>query len=55
MSENRLARALLAPRCVALIGASDDPAKNTARPQRYLRAHGYTDGVAAVNGLIVLA
>jgi hypothetical protein len=36
-----LAQALFAPRSVALVGASGDAAKNTARPQRYLKKHGY--------------
>ena len=49
MSDPTLARALLAPRSVALVGASADPSKNTARPQRYLRKHGYTDTVVPVN------
>jgi acyl-CoA synthetase (NDP forming) len=49
MSESNLARALLAPRCVALVGASADPQKNTARPQRYLRAHGYTGTIVPIN------
>jgi acyl-CoA synthetase (NDP forming) len=44
-----LAQALFAPRAVALIGASADPAKNTARPQRYLRKHGYPGRVIPVN------
>jgi acyl-CoA synthetase (NDP forming) len=44
-----LARALFAPRAVALVGASDDAAKNTARPQRYLRRHGYAGRVFPVN------
>ncbi|HSA90334.1 MAG TPA: acetate--CoA ligase family protein [Burkholderiales bacterium] len=44
-----LARALFAPRSVALIGASGDAAKNTARPQRYLRRHGYAGKVFPVN------
>jgi acyl-CoA synthetase (NDP forming) len=34
---------------VALVGASGDAAKNTARPQRYLRKHGYTGKVFPVN------
>jgi predicted CoA-binding protein len=34
---------------VALIGASGDPAKNTARPQRYLRKHGYTGRIVPIN------
>ena len=49
MAENELARALLAPNCVALVGASADPVKNTARPQRYLRAHGYTGRIVPIN------
>jgi len=44
-----LAQALFAPRAVALIGASGDAAKNTARPQRYLRKHGYRGRVVPVN------
>ena len=44
-----LAQALFAPRSVALIGASGDAAKNTARPQRYLRKHGYTGKIFPVN------
>jgi acyl-CoA synthetase (NDP forming) len=34
---------------VALIGASGDAAKNTARPQRYLRKHGYGGKIFPVN------
>ncbi len=44
-----LARALFAPRAVALVGASGDATKNTARPQRYLRKHGYAGRIAPVN------
>ncbi|HEY7238032.1 MAG TPA: acetate--CoA ligase family protein [Burkholderiales bacterium] len=44
-----LGDALFRPRAVALIGASGDPAKNTARPQRYLRKHGYSGRVVPVN------
>jgi acyl-CoA synthetase (NDP forming) len=44
-----LAQALFAPRAVALIGASGDPAKNTARPQRYLRKHGYRGRIVPIN------
>ncbi len=44
-----LAQALFAPRAVALIGASGDAAKNTARPQRYLRKHGYAGRIFPVN------
>lgn len=44
-----LAQALFAPRAVALIGASGDAGKNTARPQRYLRKHGYAGRIVPVN------
>jgi acetate---CoA ligase (ADP-forming) len=44
-----LAQALFSPKAVALIGASGDPAKNTARPQRYLKKHGYAGKVFPVN------
>ena len=37
MTEGSLAGALLNPRSVALVGASADPEKTTARAQRYLR------------------
>ena len=47
----RLAQALFAPRAVALIGASGDPGKNTARPQRYLRKHGYTGRIVPINAM----
>ena len=45
----RLAQALFAPRAIALIGASGDAGKNTARPQRYLRKHGYTGRIVPIN------
>jgi acyl-CoA synthetase (NDP forming) len=44
-----LGEALFRPRTVALIGASGDPAKNTARPQRFLRKHGYSGRIVPVN------
>ena len=44
-----LAQALFAPRCVALVGASGDETKNTARPQRYLARHGYGGRIAPIN------
>ena len=44
-----LGEALFRPRTVALIGASGDAAKNTARPQRYLRKHGYAGRIVPVN------
>ncbi|MBI1965891.1 MAG: CoA-binding protein, partial [Betaproteobacteria bacterium] len=46
---SQFARALFAPRSVALIGASGDAAKNTSRPQRFLRKHGYPGRVYPIN------
>jgi acetate---CoA ligase (ADP-forming) len=44
-----LFRALFAPRGIALFGASGDPTKNTARPQRFLRKHGYAGAIVPIN------
>jgi acyl-CoA synthetase (NDP forming) len=44
-----LAEALFSPRSIALIGASGDPTKNTSRPQRYLRKHGFKGAVYPIN------
>lgn len=44
-----LAQALFAPRVIALVGASGEATKNTARPQRYLRKHGYKGVIAPIN------
>lgn len=41
-------RGLLSPRSVALVGASDDPAKTASRPQRFLRAAGYAGRIFPV-------
>src|SRR3970282_326389 len=41
--------AVFAPRGIALYGASGDAAKHTARPQRYLRKHGYAGRIAPIN------
>lgn len=49
MPDPKFARALLAPQSVALVGASADIKKNTARPQRYLRTHGYTGTIIPIN------
>jgi acyl-CoA synthetase (NDP forming) len=43
-----LAQALFAPRAVALIGASGDAEKNSARPLRYLKKHGYPGRIVPV-------
>jgi acyl-CoA synthetase (NDP forming) len=42
-------RALLAPSSIALIGASGDAARLTARAQIYLRRHGYAGALYPVN------
>src|SRR5436190_16486620 len=44
-----LFQALFEPRSVALIGASADAKKNTSRPQRYLRKHGYKGRIIPIN------
>jgi acyl-CoA synthetase (NDP forming) len=44
-----LAQALFAPRSVALIGASGDATKNTSRPQRFLRKHGFAGALYPIN------
>jgi acyl-CoA synthetase (NDP forming) len=44
-----LAQALFSPRAIALVGASGDAAKHTARPLRFLRKHGYTGRVVPIN------
>jgi acyl-CoA synthetase (NDP forming) len=49
MSDTRLAQALFAPRSVALFGASGDATKNTSRPQRFLKKHGYSGRILPIN------
>lgn len=44
-----LFQALFEPRSIALVGASADATKNTSRPQRYLRKHGYTGRILPIN------
>ncbi|PLP98321.1 acetate--CoA ligase family protein [Cupriavidus pauculus] len=44
-----LARALFTPGAVALVGASADEKKNTARPLRFMRKHGYKGRILPVN------
>ena len=48
-SFSALFSALFAPRAIALIGASADAGKNTARPQRFLRKHGYAGRIVPIN------
>ncbi|MFC4276336.1 acetate--CoA ligase family protein [Achromobacter aloeverae] len=49
MSETSFADALLAPRSIALVGASGDIRKNTARPLRFMRKHGYAGTIYPIN------
>ena len=49
LSDARLREALFTPRCIALVGASADIAKNNSRPQRFLRQHGYTGRILPIN------
>ena len=49
MGKASLAQAMFSPRAVALVGASGDAGKNTARPQRFMRKHGYTGRIVPVN------
>ena len=44
-----LFQALFEPRTVALVGASGDARKNTSRPQRFLRKHGYRGRIIPIN------
>jgi acyl-CoA synthetase (NDP forming) len=48
-ASSSLAQALFAPRSIALIGASGDASKNTSRPQRFLRKHGFAGAVFPIN------
>ena len=49
MADQVLVQALLRPGAVALYGASGDPTKNTGRPQRFLKAHGYPGRIVPIN------
>jgi acyl-CoA synthetase (NDP forming) len=49
MSLNPFAQALLEPKSIALVGASSDVKKNTARPLRFMRKHGYTGRIFPIN------
>ena len=49
MSAADLAQALFAPRSIALVGISDDPAKSSSRPLAYLRKHGFPGAIYPIN------
>jgi acetate---CoA ligase (ADP-forming) len=48
-SHRELRQALLAPQSIALIGASDDDTKTSARPLRFLRRAGFEGAVYPIN------
>lgn len=48
-SANSLAKALWAPDSIALVGASEDEQKHTARPLQYLLRHGFAGRIHPVN------
>jgi acetate---CoA ligase (ADP-forming) len=47
--DRKLFDAIFTPKTIALVGASSDASKNTSRPQRMLRAHGYAGTVLPIN------
>jgi len=47
--DRRVFDALFTPRTIALVGASSDARKHTARPQRSLRQHGYAGKIIPIN------
>ncbi|RYX88401.1 MAG: CoA-binding protein [Bradyrhizobiaceae bacterium] len=49
MTKPSLRQALLAPRSIALVGASDDVSKTSARPLQYLRRAGYLGTIYPIN------
>lgn len=49
MQKTPFAQALLSPRRIALVGASGDIGKNTARPLLFMRKHGFNGKVYPVN------
>jgi acyl-CoA synthetase (NDP forming) len=49
MSNTKISDALFNPRAVALVGASGDEKKNTARPQRFLKKHGFKGRIVPIN------
>ncbi|MBP6020582.1 MAG: acetate--CoA ligase family protein [Burkholderiaceae bacterium] len=49
MQDSAALQALLNPKSIVLVGASSDPTKNTARPLRFMRKHGYSGKIFPVN------
>lgn len=49
LTKEEFAQALFAPRAIALVGASGNLQKNTARPMRFMRKHGFTGKIYPIN------
>jgi acyl-CoA synthetase (NDP forming) len=49
MTSSEFAQALFAPRAIALVGASGNLQKNTARPMRFMRKHGFAGKIYPIN------
>jgi len=47
--KSQLAQALLAPRCVAIVGQSDDAGKTAGRPLKFLRQAGFSGRIYPIN------
>jgi len=47
--KDSLAQQILHPRAIAIVGASDDPSKTTARPQQFLENAGFTGPTYFIN------
>ena len=49
LTQAEFAQALFAPRAIALVGASGNLQKNTARPMRFMRKHGFAGKLYPIN------
>jgi hypothetical protein len=49
VSASDFAQALFSPRAIALVGASGNLEKNTARPMRFMRKHGFQGKIYPIN------
>ena len=49
LSKAEFAQALFSPRAIALVGASGNLQKNTARPMRFMRKHGFKGQIYPIN------
>lgn len=49
MTDQEFAAALFSPRAIALVGASGNLKKNTARPMRFMRKHGFAGKIYPIN------